>query len=141
MTQHSARYVLVGGGLASATAAETIRKYDLKGGIIIVGSEPHPPYHRPPLSKEYLRGEAKAEEVLLIQTEDWYAKNEVTLLTGTKATGANTKTKTVTLDSGDTVSYEKLLVATGSARKLSWSAAGISGSKWRRIISRKAARR
>ena len=117
MTQHSARYVLVGGGLASATAAETIRKYDLKGGILIVGSEPHAPYHRPPLSKEYLRGEAKAEDVLLIQTEDWYAKNEVTLLTGTKATSANTKTKTVTLDSGDTVLYEKMLIATGSSPK------------------------
>lgn len=117
MTQHSARYVLVGGGLASATAAETIRKYDLKGGILIVGSEPHLPYHRPPLSKEYLRGEAKAEDVLLIQTEDWYAQNEVTLLTGTKAINANTRTKIVTLDSGDTVVYEKLLIATGSSPK------------------------
>ena len=118
MTQHSARYVLIGGGLASATAAENIRKYDLKGGILIVGSEKHLPYHRPPLSKEYLRGDAKAEDVLPVQTEDWYAQNEVTLLTGTKATGANTKTKTVTLDSGDTVRYEKLLIATGSSPKM-----------------------
>ena len=118
MTTHSARYVLVGGGLASATAAETIRKYDLKGGILIVGSEPHPPYHRPPLSKEYLRGEAKAEDVLLIQHESWYADNGVTLLTGTKAASANTKTKVVTLDSGDTVTYEKLLIATGSSPKI-----------------------
>ena len=118
MTQHSARYVLVGGGLASATAAETIRKYDLKGGIIIVGSEKHPPYHRPPLSKEYLRGEASAEEVLLIQPEDWYAQNEVVLMTGTKAASANTKTKTVTLGSGDTVIYEKLLIATGASPKI-----------------------
>ena len=117
MTQHSARYVLVGGGLASATAAETIRKYDLKGGIIIVGSEPHPPYHRPPLSKEYLRGEASAEEVLLIQPEDWYAQNAVVLMTGTKATSANTKTKIVTLGSGDSIVYEKLLIATGSSPK------------------------
>ena len=117
MTQHSARYVLIGGGLASATAAENIRKYDLKGGILIVGSEKHLPYHRPPLSKEYLRGEAKVEDVLPVQTEEWYAQNAVTLLTGTKAVGANTKTKTVTLDNGDTVSYEKLLLATGSSPK------------------------
>ncbi len=60
MTQHSARYVLVGGGLASATAAENIRKYDKDGSILIIGSEPHPPYNRPPLSKEYLRGEAES---------------------------------------------------------------------------------
>ncbi len=117
MTQLSARYLLIGGGLASATAAETIRKYDLKGDILIVGSEKHPPYHRPPLSKEYLRGEAKAEEALPIYSPEWYTQNNVTLLTGTKATGANTKTKTVTLDNGDTVSYEKLLVATGSSPK------------------------
>ncbi len=118
MTQYSARYLLVGGGLASATTAETIRKYDLKGEILIVGAEKHPPYHRPPLSKEYLRGEAKAEDVLLVQTEDWYAQNKVTLLTGTRATSANTKTKTVTLDNADTVIYEKLLIATGSSPKM-----------------------
>ena len=117
MTQHSARYVLIGGGLASATAAENIRKYDLKGGILIVGSEKHLPYNRPPLSKEYLRGEAKAEDVLPVQTQEWYTENAVTLLTGTKAVGVNTKAKTVTLDNGDTVSYEKLLLATGSSPK------------------------
>jgi len=117
MAQHSARYVLIGGGLASATAAETIRKYDLKGGILIVGSETRPPYHRPPLSKEYLRGEASAEDVLPVQTEAWYVDNHVTLLTGTTAVSADTKAKTVTLGSGDEVRYEKLLVATGSSPK------------------------
>ncbi len=50
MASHSARYVLVGGGLASATAAENIRKHDGDGSILIIGSEVHPPYHRPPLS-------------------------------------------------------------------------------------------
>lgn len=117
MTSHSARYVLVGGGLASATAAENIRKYDSDGSILIIGSETHPPYHRPPLSKEYLRGEAKAEDVLPVQAASWYAGNAVTLLTGTKAAGADTATKTITLDNGDTVTYEKLLIATGSSPK------------------------
>ena len=117
MASHSARYVLVGGGLASATAAENIRKYDADGAILIIGSEPHAPYHRPPLSKEYLRGEAKAEDVLPIQPDAWYTDNKVSLMTGTKATGADTAAKTITLDSGDTVSYEKLLIATGSAPK------------------------
>ena len=116
MTQHSARYVLVGGGRASAAAAETIRRYDLKGGILIAGSEPHLPYHRPLLSKEYLRGEA-AEDALPIHPEDWYKQNEITLLTGTKATGANTKMKIVTLENGDTVSFEKLLIGTGAVPK------------------------
>ena len=118
MSHHSARYVLVGGGLASATAAEAIRKYDPDGAILLIGSEAHPPYHRPPLSKEYLRGEAKAEDVLPIQSPAWYDDNKVTLLSGTKATGADTQAKTVTLDNGDTVTYDKLLIATGSSPKV-----------------------
>ena len=118
MSHHSARYVLVGGGLASATAAEAIRKYDPDGTILLIGSEAHPPYHRPPLSKEYLRGEARAEDVLPIQSPAWYADNKVTLLSGTKATGADTQSKTVTLDNGDTVTYDKLLIATGSSPKV-----------------------
>ena len=52
-------YVLIGGGLASATAAEHVRKHDADGEITIVGAEPHLPYNRPPLSKEYLRGDAE----------------------------------------------------------------------------------
>ena len=117
MASHSARYVLVGGGLASATAAENIRKHDADGAILIIGSEPHAPYNRPPLSKEYLRGEAEADAVLPVQPLSWYTDKKVTLLTGTKAMGADTSAKTVTLDSGDTVTYEKLLIATGSSPK------------------------
>ncbi|HEY7848538.1 MAG TPA: FAD-dependent oxidoreductase, partial [Ktedonobacterales bacterium] len=55
--QRSVEYLLIGGGLASATAAEEIRKRDANGSILIVAAEHHLPYHRPPLSKEYLRGE------------------------------------------------------------------------------------
>ncbi len=117
MASHSARYVLVGGGLASATAAENIRKHDSDGSILLVGSEPHAPYHRPPLSKEYLRGEAQADAVLPVQPASWYTENNVTLLTATKARAADTAAKTVTLDNGDTVTYEKLLIATGSSPK------------------------
>jgi len=117
MASHSARYVLVGGGLASATAAENIRKHDGDGSILLIGAEKHPPYHRPPLSKEYLRGEARADDVLPVQPASWYTENNVTLLLGTKAAGADTAAKTVTLDNGDTVTYEKLLIATGSSPK------------------------
>ncbi len=117
MSQHSAHYVLVGGGLASATAAAHIRSYDSDGSILIIGSEPHPPYNRPPLSKEYLRGEAQAADVLPVQPASWYVNNHVRLMTGTKAVSADVGAKTVTLDSGDTVAYEKLLVATGSSPK------------------------
>ncbi len=116
MAHHTPRYVLIGGGLAAATAAEHIRKHDADGSILIVGSEPHPPYHRPPLSKEYLRGEAKADD-LPVLSPSWYVDHGVRLMTGVRAVGADTQAKTVTLDSGDIVGYEKMLVATGASPK------------------------
>jgi len=117
MAHRTARYVLIGGGLASVTAAKHIRKRDADGSVLIIGSEPHPPYHRPPLSKEYLRGEAKADDVLPVQSPSWYVENGIRLMTGVRAVGADTQAKTVTLDSGDAVGYEKLLVATGASPK------------------------
>ena len=116
MASHQSHYVLVGAGLASATAAETIRKHDTQNAIWCIGSEPHPPYNRPPLSKEYLRGEAGEGDVL-IHPQDWYAQNKVTLLTSVKATGLDPAGKRLTLDNGDTVAYQKLLLATGSTPK------------------------
>src|SRR5438477_9840741 len=107
------RYVLIGGGLASATAAEHIRKRDAGGEITLVGAEPHLPYHRPPLSKEYLRGDAEVKDTL-IQPEEWYRDNQVELLRGVRAAALGTRAKTVTLDGGRTLSYDRALVATGA---------------------------
>ncbi len=117
MAEHNYRYVLVGGGLASATAAEAIRKQDPSGPILIVGSEAHPPYNRPPLSKEHLRGQPEGNIPLLIHPDSWYKDNHVTLLPGVTATGGDVSQKTIVLDNGDTVRYEKLLVATGASPK------------------------
>ncbi len=117
MAEHAFPYVLVGGGLASATAAAAIRKQDTHGPILIVGSETHPPYNRPPLSKEHLRGEAEGTIPLPVHPDKWYADNAVTLLPGVTATGGDVSQKTIVLDNGDTVRYKKLLVATGSSPK------------------------
>ncbi len=117
MAEYTFPSVLVGGGLASAAAAAAIRKQDTQGPILIVGSETHPPYNRPPLSKEHLRGEGVGNIPLLIHPAEWYANNAVTLLSGVTATGGDVSQKTVALDSGDTVRYEKLLVATGASPK------------------------
>ena len=116
MASHQSHYVLVGGGLASATAAETIRKHDARNPILIIGAEPHAPYNRPPLSKEYLRGEAGAGDVL-VHPQAWYGQNNVRLMTSARATGLDVAGKTVTLGNGDTVAYQKLLLATGSTPK------------------------
>lgn len=108
------KYILAGGGLASATAAEAIRKTDSTGAILLIGAEAHAPYNRPPLSKKYLRGEAGVSDVA-INPEEWYKSNRVELATKVKAIAVDAKSKTVALDSGLGVGYEKLLLATGSS--------------------------
>jgi 3-phenylpropionate/trans-cinnamate dioxygenase ferredoxin reductase component len=107
------RYVLIGGGLASATAAEHIRKRDASGEITMVCADLHPPYHRPPLSKEYLRGEADVRDTL-IQPEEWYRDHRIELLRGIRATAVDTTAKRVTLDHGESLGYDRLLIATGA---------------------------
>src|SRR5262245_17145533 len=96
------RYVLIGGGLASATAAENIRQRDAAGEITIIGEEPHLPYHRPPLSKEYARGDATVEETL-IQPEQWYRDQQITVLRGTRVTALDAKGKKAVLADGRSV--------------------------------------
>jgi 3-phenylpropionate/trans-cinnamate dioxygenase ferredoxin reductase component len=107
------RYVLIGGGLASATAAEHIRKRDTSGEVTIVAAEKHLPYHRPPLSKEYLRGEAEVKDTL-VQPEEWYREQKIEVLQGTRATTLDTQAKSITLDNGRTLGYDRALIATGA---------------------------
>jgi NADPH-dependent 2,4-dienoyl-CoA reductase/sulfur reductase-like enzyme len=107
------RYVLIGGGLTSATAAEHIRKRDAGGEIVLIGAEPHLPYHRPPLSKEYLRGEQQASDTL-IQSEEWYKENRVETVLGVPVIGLDTTSKSITLENGRALTYDRALIATGA---------------------------
>lgn len=107
------RIVVVGGGLAAAKAVETLRAEGYEGGLAVVTREPHPPYERPPLSKDYLRGETERDAVFPLDAA-WYADHDVDLLTGTTATALDVAARTVALDDGRTLPYEKLLLATGS---------------------------
>lgn len=110
------QYVVIGGGLAGGQAVEGIREEDATGTIALVTQEPHRPYHRPPLSKGYLMGQQEESEVYLAPA-DRYAKDEITLLTGIKAVGINRAAKTVSLDNGKQIGYEKLLLAMGGTAK------------------------
>jgi 3-phenylpropionate/trans-cinnamate dioxygenase ferredoxin reductase subunit len=95
--------------------------------VVLIGDELHPPYERPPLSKEYLRGEKKAEDALL-HPESWYEENGVDLLLGATATRVDPTNGTVELVGGDRVSYDKVLVATGGRnRRLDVPGAGLDG--------------
>ena len=109
----SAPYVIVGGGLAASKAAQTLRDEGFEGDLVVVTGEAHRPYERPPLSKDYLRGEADRSAVFTVD-EDWYAQN-AELRTGEPATGLDTGAKRLTLADGSTLDYGKLLIATGSS--------------------------
>src|SRR5947208_16709667 len=75
------KYLLVGGGLASSSAAEAIREIDREGSIALVAQEVNRPYHRPPLSKEYLRRQKPRAEVFT-HVPDWFESNGVEVRTG-----------------------------------------------------------
>jgi 3-phenylpropionate/trans-cinnamate dioxygenase ferredoxin reductase subunit len=105
--------VIVGGGHAGGKAAIALRDEGHTGPITIVGEENHPPYERPPLSKEYLQGEAEADSMLL-EPAGWYADHDITLLQGVTATGIDPGARRVDLDVGDPLTYDLLLLATGA---------------------------
>ncbi len=107
------RIAIVGGGLAAAKAAQTLREDGHDGPLTIVAREEHRPYERPPLSKDYLRGEADIGNVFPLDAA-WYADHDVTVLLGTAAVALGRTDHTVTLDDGRTVPYDRLLLATGS---------------------------
>src|SRR5947209_5511196 len=104
------KYLLIGGGLASSSAAEAIRQRDRDGSILLVGMENTRPYHRPPLSKEFLRGLQAREELFTVAT-GWYTDNQVEMHTGLRAAHVDVNRKSVALANGDVVAYDKLLIA------------------------------
>lgn len=114
MAQPSFKYLIIGGGLAGANAAQGIRELDEAGSIAIIGSEKYPPYDRPPLTKKLWFGKKKVEDILL-HPADYYPANGIELLTGLTITGINMQDKTVTDHRGNEYKYEKLLLATGGA--------------------------
>jgi len=117
------KYVIIGGGIAGTTAAETIRKLDREGKIAIVSDEPYVCYSRVLLSKSgWVLGEQPFENVWL-KNGAWYEENDIHLFKGLSATELNTDQKLVLLSDGDILEYEKLLLATGAYNRL-WQVPG-----------------
>ncbi|MBO3735669.1 NAD(P)/FAD-dependent oxidoreductase [Glycomyces niveus] len=108
-----APFVIVGGGLAASKAAQTLRDEGFEGDLVVVTGEAHRPYERPPLSKDYLRGEVDRSKVFTVD-EGWYEHN-VELRTGEPATGLDSARRRLTLADGSSLDYKKLLIATGSS--------------------------
>jgi 3-phenylpropionate/trans-cinnamate dioxygenase ferredoxin reductase subunit len=105
-------FVILGASLAGATAAATLREHGFDGGITLIGAEPQPPYERPPLSKQYLRGETPFEKTL-VRPPAYYDEHRIDTLFGVRATRVEPAERTVHLETGRRVRYDKLLIATG----------------------------
>jgi 3-phenylpropionate/trans-cinnamate dioxygenase ferredoxin reductase subunit len=106
-------YLLIGGGMAAAHCASTLRRRGADGSILLVGREPHVPYERPPLSKDYLREES-SEDDAFVQAPDWYRENGVELLTETSVMSLDAGERTAKLQTRERVRFGKALVATGA---------------------------
>jgi 3-phenylpropionate/trans-cinnamate dioxygenase ferredoxin reductase component len=106
-------FLLVGGGMAGASCASELRKKGADGSILLVGREPEPPYERPPLSKEYLRGDASRADAY-VNEPSWYEENDVELLTGKNVMSLDPAARTAKIQGGEEVAFGQALLATGA---------------------------
>jgi 3-phenylpropionate/trans-cinnamate dioxygenase ferredoxin reductase component len=113
MADRDVDFLLVGGGMASAYCAAELRRRGTEGSILLVGREPEAPYERPPLSKEYLRGESSREDAY-VHPVSWYEENDVELLSGRNAMSLDAATRSAKLQGGDELGFGKALLATGA---------------------------
>jgi 3-phenylpropionate/trans-cinnamate dioxygenase ferredoxin reductase subunit len=127
-------FVIVGGGLAGATAAETLRSEGFDGTIQIIGKEAHLPYLRPPLSKEYFTGKAE-RDTIFVHPAEWYSERDIDVDAGSLVVGLNADEHRVTLEDDRVVPYDRLLLATGSsARRSAARGADAAGIHYLRTV-------
>jgi 3-phenylpropionate/trans-cinnamate dioxygenase ferredoxin reductase subunit len=113
MSGRRVEYLLIGGGMASAYCAAELRKRGAEGSILLVGREPDPPYERPPLSKDYLRGESARSDAY-VNGLAWYEENDVELLSGTSVMALDLAARSAKLQTREEVGFSKALLATGA---------------------------
>ena len=127
-------FVIIGGGLAGAKAAETLRAEGFDGRVVLVGEETERPYERPPLSKGYLIGSDPREKAF-VHEESWYAAHDIELRLADRATMLDRAARLVTLDGVTELAYDKLLLATGSrVRQLDVPGAHVEGVRYLRTL-------
>jgi 3-phenylpropionate/trans-cinnamate dioxygenase ferredoxin reductase subunit len=127
MKKSDAGVIIVGAGHAGGTAAALLRQFGYERPITLIGEEPLAPYQRPPLSKAWLKGETDAE-TLMLKPASFYAESGVELRTGVRVVSLSPAEKTLSLEGGETLPYETLILATGARpRPLTIPGADLSG--------------
>ena len=127
--------VIVGGGHAAGQAAASLRQENYEGEILVIGEEPHIPYQRPPLSKQYLSGEYGLDRVHLRPTRFYESKN-IDVMSGVRVESIDPDRRRVACDDGAEFGYDKLLLATGARpRKLATAGADLPGIHYLRTIA------
>jgi 3-phenylpropionate/trans-cinnamate dioxygenase ferredoxin reductase subunit len=127
-------HVIVGGGLTGASAAAALRAKEFDGRVVVVAEERHLPYERPPLSKEYLRGES--DQPKFAKPDEFYREHDIEVLTSTAALAIDPAGRTVRLGDGTSLPFSLLLLATGSrARQLPVPGADLPGVQYLRTVA------
>ncbi len=127
-------FVIVGASLAGAKAAQTLRHEGFEGRLVLVGAEDARPYERPPLSKDYLRGEAGRDRIY-VHDESFYAEHDIELRLGRTAIDMSPWLKEVALDDGERLRYDRVLLATGAEpRRLAIPGGELDGVHYLRSV-------
>jgi 3-phenylpropionate/trans-cinnamate dioxygenase ferredoxin reductase subunit len=128
-------FVIVGASLAGAKAAEALREEGFDGRLILLGAEPERPYERPPLSKDYLRGESEREKVY-VHPAGYYEEHGIELRTNTQVESLDAGASEVELADGERLHFDRLLIATGAEpRLLSLPGSGLDGIHYLRTLA------
>jgi len=127
--------VIIGSGLAGGNAAATLREEAFQGPVVLISREPGVPFGRPPLSKTYLRSEEDLD-AWYVRPAGWYAEHDVELRSGATVRGVDPAAHAVTLDSGEELAYQKVLIATGGRnRRLRLPGAELPGIHYLRTLA------
>ncbi len=128
-------FVIVGASLAGAKAAEELRNQGFDGAIVLIGDEDELPYERPPLTKDYLRGEVPREKAR-VHDDGFYERHDIQLLTASRVTAIEPAERRVLVDGNPGPVYDRLLIATGAQpRALAVPGAGLDGVHYLRTLA------
>jgi 3-phenylpropionate/trans-cinnamate dioxygenase ferredoxin reductase subunit len=128
-------FIIVGASLAGAKAAEELRHQGFDERVVLLGSEAERPYERPPLTKDYLRGESPRDKAY-VHEDGFYEKHEIELETGTTVAAIDPGASRLTLDDGRELRFDRLLLATGAEpRRIPVAGADLGGIHYLRTLA------